>query len=61
MRAWEEELDFPDLVRADPEITQRLDAARLASIFDFDHYVRHVDTVFDRLHALIQKEEPVHA
>ena len=61
MRAWEEELDFPELVRADAEITQRLDAARLDSIFDLDHYLRHVDTVFDRLHALIQKEEPVHA
>ena len=61
MRAWEEELDFPELVRADPEITQRLDAARLDSIFDLDQYVRHVDTVFDRLHALSQKEEPVHA
>jgi adenylosuccinate lyase len=48
-------------VRADPEITQRLDAARLGSIFDLDHYVRHVDTVFDRLHALIKEEEPVHA
>jgi len=61
MRAWEEELDFPELVRSDPAIAQRLDAAGLDSIFDLDHYLRHVDTVFDRLHALIQKEEPVHA
>jgi adenylosuccinate lyase len=60
MRAWQEELDFPELVRADPEITQRLDAATLDSIFDLDHYTRHVDTVFDRLHALTQREEPVH-
>ena len=61
MRAWEEELDFPGLVRADAGITQRLDQATLDSIFDLDHYTRHVDTVFDRLHALTQKEEAVHA
>ena len=61
MRAWEEEVDFPELVRADTEITQRLDAATLESVFDLDHYARHVDTVFERLHALTRKEEPVHA
>jgi adenylosuccinate lyase len=60
LRAWEEELDFPALVRADPEIAQRLDAARLDSVFAIDPYLRHVDTVFDRLHTLTQKEEPVH-
>ncbi|MEP6909863.1 MAG: adenylosuccinate lyase [Actinomycetota bacterium] len=61
MRAWEEGLDFPELVRGDAEIAGRLDSAALESIFDLDHYTRHVDTVFDRLHALTQKEEPVHA
>jgi len=60
MRAWEEELDFPELVRADAEITKRLDGAALDSIFDLGHYTRHVDTVFDRLHAISKKEEPVH-
>jgi adenylosuccinate lyase len=61
MRAWEKERDFPELVRADPEITGRLDAGTLDSVFDLDHYARHVDTVFERLHALTRKEEPVHA
>jgi adenylosuccinate lyase len=61
MRAWEEELDFPELVRADAEIGKRLDAAALDSIFDLGQYTRHLDTVFDRLQALINKEEPVHA
>src|SRR5690349_19054866 len=49
MRAWEEELDFAELVRADGEIAQRLDSAALDSIFDLGHYTRHVDTVFERL------------
>ncbi len=61
MRAWEEERDFPELVRADPEITERLVDGALDSVFDLDHYTRHVDTVFERLHALTRREEPVHA
>jgi adenylosuccinate lyase len=58
MRAWDEGLDFPDLVRADPELAGRLD---LDAVFDLHVYTRHVDTVFERLRALARKEEPVHA
>jgi adenylosuccinate lyase len=58
MRAWEEETDFTGLVRADGELAGRVD---LDAVFDLDATVRHVDTVFDRLHALVQKEEPIHA
>jgi adenylosuccinate lyase len=58
MRAWEEETDFTALVRNDRELAGRVD---LDAVFDLDATVRHVDTVFDRLHALVQKEEPVHA
>jgi len=53
MRAWDEELDFRDLVRADEEVASRID---LDAVFDLDAYTRHVDTVFSRL-----KGEPVHA
>jgi adenylosuccinate lyase len=56
MRAWEEELDFRELCRADDEIASRVD---LGSTFDIGAYTRHVDTVFARLEAL--KEEPLHA
>jgi adenylosuccinate lyase len=56
MRAWEEELDFRELCRADDEIASRAD---LDSTFDIGAYTRHVDTVFARLEAL--KEEPLHA
>jgi adenylosuccinate lyase len=58
MRAWEEETDFTQLVRSDPALAERVD---LTAVFDLDATVRHVDTVFERLHALVQKEEPVHA
>ena len=58
MRAWDEELDFRDLCRADGEIAGRID---LDAVFDLGAYTRHVGTVFTRLHALAQKEEPVNA
>src|SRR5690349_9918062 len=53
MRAWEEETDFTELVRADRELAQRVDPE---AVFDLDATVQNVDTVFDRLHALIRKE-----
>jgi adenylosuccinate lyase len=61
MRAWEEEQDFPDLVRRDGEITSRLEASALDEVFDFGAYTRHADIVFDRLHTLTRRKEPVHA
>jgi adenylosuccinate lyase len=58
MRAWDEELDFRELVRSDDEIASRVD---LDAVFDLSAYTRHVDTVFARLSSLAVKEEPVHA
>jgi adenylosuccinate lyase len=58
MRAWEEEREFGELVRGDPEIAGRVD---IESVFDLDATLRHVDTVFERLQALVEKEEAVHA
>ena len=58
LRAWDEERDFRELVRADAEIAGRVD---LDAVFSLEPYTRHVDTVFERLHALVRKEEPVHA
>jgi adenylosuccinate lyase len=58
MTAWDEERDFRELVAADPAIAERVD---LDAVFDLQATVRHVDTVFDRLGALVRKEEPVHA
>ena len=57
MRAWDEELDFRELVRREEEIASRVD---LEAVFDLSSYTRHVDTVFARLHSIAVKEEPVH-
>jgi adenylosuccinate lyase len=61
MRAWDEERDFGDLVRADGEITAQLDERALADVFDLNATIAHLDSTFDRVRRLIPKEEPVHA
>jgi adenylosuccinate lyase len=60
MRAWDEERDFPGLVRTDAAITARLDDATLDSVFDLGATVANLDLSFDRLNRLAPKEEPTH-
>ena len=58
MRAWEEGVDFRELVEADPDIGPRLDA----TTFDLTDALKHVDVLFERLAALTtRREEAVHA
>jgi adenylosuccinate lyase len=57
MRAWEDERDFAELVRADDALAPLVD---LDAVFDLSAYTRHVDTVFERLDALVHREEPAH-
>jgi adenylosuccinate lyase len=61
MRAWDEERDFAELVRADPDIAARLDDRALADVFDLNATIAHLDSTFDRVRRLVPKEEPVHA
>ena len=58
LRAWDEEQDFRELVRADRAVAGRVD---LDAAFDLNAYTRHLDTVFERLRSLVRKEETVHA
>jgi adenylosuccinate lyase len=45
---WDEDRDFRDLVRSDPEVTSRLTGKELDEIFDYRYYVRYVDETFER-------------
>jgi len=56
MRAWDEGLDFRDLVRADAEIAGRVD---VSEILDIGAFTRHADVVFTRLRALVVEKEEV--
>jgi adenylosuccinate lyase len=58
LRAWESERHLRGLVEADPEIAGRVDLDR---VFDPNAFTRHVDTIFERLHALDRRQEAVHA
>jgi adenylosuccinate lyase len=49
MEAWQGEKSFLALLQADKRVTDRLTGDELKSLFDYDHYLKHVDTVFERL------------
>ena len=52
LRAWDEALDFPQLVRDDAELAGRVD---LDAVFDDAAYTREADVVVDRLLALADR------
>jgi adenylosuccinate lyase len=56
MRAWDEGLDFRNLVRADAEIAGRVD---LDEVFELGAFTVHSDVVFARLRALVADWETV--
>jgi adenylosuccinate lyase len=58
MRAWDEGLDFSDLVRRDAEIASRVE---LDDVLDIDAFTRNSDVVFTRLRALVSGREAVRA
>jgi adenylosuccinate lyase len=58
MRAWDEKLDFRELIRDDAQLAKRLD---LDEIFDLASFTSHVDVVFARLRALASDLESVRA
>jgi adenylosuccinate lyase len=57
LRAWDDGLEFRALIEADARIADRVD---LDAVFDLGAYTRHVDAVFERLHALTREKEAVH-
>ena len=49
MESWEQGSDFRDLIRSDPDVTNRLSSEELNGLFDYQYYVRHVDEIFQRV------------
>ncbi|MHB8576733.1 MAG: adenylosuccinate lyase [Dehalococcoidia bacterium] len=56
MRAWAERTSFRNLLLADPGVTDRLSRAEVDGLFDYDYYLRHVDSAFERLGLLAVAE-----
>jgi len=51
IRAWRGEGTLLDLLKADPEVMAVLHRPALEALFNLDHHLRHVDTIFARVFA----------
>ncbi|MBQ9407708.1 MAG: adenylosuccinate lyase [Desulfovibrio sp.] len=49
MQSWEQGRPFPDLVRADAEMSARLGQEQLDQLFDPTYYLQHEDAIFARV------------
>ena len=49
LKAWEEDLDFMELVRSDPQIMKALSPEEIQDCFSLDAYLEHIDTIFERV------------
>jgi len=49
MAVWQEGGDLRSRLENDPAVTAHLDARALDALFDLDHHLRHVDTIFARV------------
>ncbi len=49
MTAWQEERDFLEVLKADPEVTRVLPPEQLARNVDIEYHLKHVDTIFERV------------
>jgi len=49
MTVWREGKDFLTLLKADPEVSAKLNAKTLEDLFDLGYHTKHVDTIFKRV------------
>ncbi len=49
MKVWEEDASFLDELLADEDVRAALDEQTIRSLFDLDHHMRAVDTIFKRV------------
>jgi adenylosuccinate lyase len=48
MEAWENQVPFRSLIEAEEVISSKLSPAEIDDCFDYNHHLKHVDTIFDR-------------
>jgi adenylosuccinate lyase len=49
MKSWGEKADFKEVLLADGEVTRHLSHEELGDLFDYEHYLRNVGRIFERL------------
>jgi adenylosuccinate lyase len=49
MKVWDENKNFQELLKQDPDIAGHLSPTEIDGVFTFDTYLRNVDTIFARV------------
>lgn len=49
LKAWNQRISFLNLLKSDAEVTAKLSRAELEALFDYNFFLKHVDTIFKRL------------
>jgi len=49
MRSWDEELDFRDLIKTDPVVSEKVLVEAIDDLFDYNFYLGHVDHIYGRV------------
>ncbi len=49
MQAWKTQTSLLELLKADSNVTSKLDPPTLESLFDLDYHTKHVDRIFERV------------
>jgi adenylosuccinate lyase len=49
MKAWAGEGEFLELLKRDPQVIQKIRESELEALFDLNHHLKHVDTIFKRV------------
>jgi adenylosuccinate lyase len=51
MKVWESDgqLSLIELLKADPQVTERLSGDQLEELFDLGYHLKHVDAIFSRV------------
>jgi adenylosuccinate lyase len=51
MKVWEADgqISLLELLKADPQVTEKIAPAELEKLFDLDHHLAAVDTIFERV------------
>jgi adenylosuccinate lyase len=49
MRVWDEQKDFQELIKNDPDVKTRLSSEQIARVFSIDYYLRNVDKIYRRV------------
>ncbi len=58
MKVWDENKDFQDLVKNDPDIKSHLSLREIDAVFTLNTYLRNVDRIFDRVFGEANLQKP---